>query len=41
VKLRNDGGMDNTVLRRIVHSLDIAEEAIPVEDSPPLPEDES
>ncbi|MDB5093700.1 MAG: nha [Candidatus Eremiobacteraeota bacterium] len=38
VKLRNAGGMDNTVLRRIVHSLDIAEEAIPAEDSPPLPE---
>lgn len=36
--LHNDGGVDNTVLRRIVHSLDIAEEAIPVEESPPLPE---
>jgi CPA1 family monovalent cation:H+ antiporter len=33
VKLHNDGGMDNTVLRRIVHALDIAEEAIPVDES--------
>lgn len=38
VQLHNDGEMDNTVLRRIVHSLDIAEEAIPAENSPQLPE---
>jgi Na+/H+ antiporter len=40
-KLRGDGEMDNTVLRRIVHSLDIAEEAIPVEDRPLLPGSEA
>ena len=33
VKLHDDGGMDNTVLRRIVHVLDIAEETIPVEEN--------
>jgi hypothetical protein len=33
MKLHDDGGTDNTVLRRVVHALDIAEEAIPVEDS--------
>jgi monovalent cation/hydrogen antiporter len=27
--LRADGGIDNTVLRRIAHALDVAEEAIP------------
>jgi CPA1 family monovalent cation:H+ antiporter len=32
-ELHDDGGMDNTVLRRIVHALDIAEEAIPVEEN--------